>query len=273
MGATKQRVFAGLDAEWALVCADPAAGALVRGWTLQAGVVAEADELPHDLHDLVVHCRQQRGAGAGDRWLRVLLQRAAGEGEQAQLAARVVVQAMVPGMVRLTRSLLTPVREFDDVAQVVVGCLYMVVREFPLHRQSKVASTLLLESLHHASRELGDFEARDVRIDDLGDQADGSQNDVADEVAQRLLIERCQDQRGAGDADAPETGSAEGELAALLAWGVDRGCLPLEHARTIADLVREEAGRAGAATPAARKRRSRAIQWLRPVAAEWVAAA
>ncbi|WP_425824613.1 hypothetical protein [Streptomyces fractus] len=270
MGATKQRVFAGLDEEWALVCADRAAGALVRGWTLQAGVAAEADKLPHDLHELVVHCRQQRGTGAGDRWLRALLQRAAGEGEQAQLAARVVVQAMVPGMVRLTRSLLTPVREFDDVAQVVVGCQYMVVRAFPLHRRSKVASTLLLETLHHASRELGCGEARDVRIDDLGDPADGSQAEVADEVAQRLLIERGQEQRVA---DTPETGSAEGELAALLAWGVDRGCLPPEHARTIADLVREEAGRDGAATPAARKRRSRAIQWLRPVAAEWVAAA
>ncbi|MFE6894788.1 hypothetical protein [Streptomyces sp. NPDC057694] len=268
MGATTQRVFAGLDAEWALVCADAAASAVVRDWAVQADV-AEAAELPRGLRELVSFC-QQRGAGVGDRWLRALLERAAGGGEQAQLAARVVVQAMVPGMVRLTQSLLTPAREFDDVAQVVVGCLYMVARAFPLHRKSKVASTLLLETLHHASRELGGDEARDVRLDDLGDVT-STAGDVADRVAHALLIERGRAHRigdvtGAAD-------SSEAELVALLGWGVDRGCLPLEHARAVVDLVRAEEGRVGAATPAARKRRSRAIRWLRPVAVEWMRAA
>jgi hypothetical protein len=271
VGATKQWVFAELDAEWALVCADPAGGSLVRGWIEEAGV-AEAGDLPGDLGELVGYFKARREATFSDRWLRVLLERAAGEGPEAQLAARVVVQAMVPGMVRLTESLLTVRRDFDDVAQVVVGCLYIVVRTFPLHRTGKVAANLVLETLHSASRELGTDEAREVRLDDLWDVPD-REDDVADRVAQGLLIERGQAQQVAEGADVAEVESTEGELVALLAWGVDHGSLPVEQARSVVSVVREESQRTGAATPAERKRRSRAVRWLRPVAAEWVRAA
>ncbi|MFE6153670.1 hypothetical protein [Streptomyces sp. NPDC057889] len=270
MGAT-QRVFVGLDAEWALMCADPANGALVRGWIEEAGVAAAGD-VPQELRELVAAFAARRDAAFSDRWLLTLLERAAGEGQEAQLAARVVVQAMVPGMVRLTQSLLTPSRDFDDVAQVVVGCLYMVARTFPLRRRAKVAANLVLETLHHASRELGTDEAREVRLDDLWDVA-APDKDVADQVAQDLLIERGQAQQVADVADVTEADGAAGELVALLAWGVDRGSLPLQQARQVVSLVREETERTGAATPAARKRRSRAITWLRPVAAEWARAA
>ncbi|WP_406429277.1 hypothetical protein [Streptomyces sp. NBC_00147] len=266
-----QRVFVGLDAEWALVCADQANGALVRGWIEDSGVAAAGD-LPRGLRELVASFAARRDATFSDGWLIAFLERAAGEGEEAQLAARVVVQAMVPGMVRLTQSLLTVRRDFDEVAQVVVGCLYVVARTFPLHRRTKVAANLVLETLHHASRELGADEAREVRLDDLWDVA-ASGDEVADRVAQDLLIERGQAQQVSDAADAAEMDGAQGELVALLAWGVDHGSLPLQQARQVVSLVREEAERTGAATPAARKRRSRAITWLRPVAAEWARAA
>ncbi|MFI9781084.1 hypothetical protein ACIHCV_41745 [Streptomyces sp. NPDC051956] len=112
----------GLDTEWALVCATPANGALVRGWIEKAGVAAAGD-LSQELRELVAYLAARRDAAFSDQWLITLLDRAAGEGQQAQLAARVIVQAMVPGMVHLAQSLLTPRRDFDDVAQVVVGCL------------------------------------------------------------------------------------------------------------------------------------------------------
>ncbi|RPK55660.1 hypothetical protein EES42_41880 [Streptomyces sp. ADI95-17] len=267
MGATK-RVFAGLDAEWALVCADPANGTLVRGWIEEAGVVPDGT-LSQDLRELVAGLAARRDAAFSDRWLSALLERAAGDGEQAQLAARVVVQAMVPGMVRLTQSLLTSRRDFDDVAQVVVGCLYVVARTFPLRRRAKVAANLVLETLHHATRELGADEVREVRLDDLPD-VPAVGGDVVDRVVQALLVERGQVQRVADVADVE---GAEGELVALLAWGVDHGSLPVQQARSVVEVVREEEGRAGAASPAERKRRSRAVSWLRPVAAEWVRAA
>ncbi|MEU9072081.1 hypothetical protein AB0D60_35000 [Streptomyces sp. NPDC048306] len=271
MGTT-QRVFTGLDAEWALVCADPANEALVRGW-LEEGGSLPAGTPPLELGELVARLTARRGAEFSDRWLMALLERAAGDGEAAQLAARVVVQAMVPGMVRLTQSLLTPRRDFDDVAQVVVGCLYVVTRTFPLHRRAKVAANLMLETLHHATRELGADEAREVRLDDLGDAATGVEDDVADRVARALLIERGRAQHIADGADVAEVEGSGGELVALLAWGVDCGSLPVQQARAVVTVVREESARTGAATPAARKRRSRAVGWLRPVAAEWARAA
>ncbi|MFC9501816.1 hypothetical protein [Streptomyces sp. NPDC056982] len=267
MGTT-QRVFVGLDVEWALVCADVANGALVRGWIEEAGV-AEAGDLPLELRELVACLAARRDAAFSDRWLITLLDRAADEGQEAQLAARVIVQAMVPGMVRLTQSLLTPRRDFDDVAQVVVGCMYVAARTFPLRRRAKVAANVMLETLHHATRELGADEAREVRLDDLWDVA-ASDGDVADRVAQGLLIERSQAQQVA---DTAELDGAEGELVALLAWGVDHGSLALKQARSVVGVVREEAERTRAATPAARKRRSRAVRWLRPVAAQWMHAA
>ncbi|MFE5053129.1 hypothetical protein ACFRAI_43580 [Streptomyces sp. NPDC056637] len=90
MGAT-QRVFVGLDVEWALVCADLANGALVRG--IEEAGVAAAGDLPQELRELVAHLAARRDAAFSDRWLLALLDHAAGEQGEAQLAARVIVQA------------------------------------------------------------------------------------------------------------------------------------------------------------------------------------
>ncbi|MGQ4354887.1 hypothetical protein [Streptomyces drozdowiczii] len=271
MGAGK-RVFAGLDAEWALMCADSAGGALVRSWVLESGI-AESEELPEGLGELVVCLAARRDSEVADRWLIAVLERAAGEGREAQLAARVVLQAMVPGMVRLTQSLLTSRRELDDVAQVVISCLYVVARTYPLHRRRKVAANLVLETLHHASRQLALDEERAPRLDDRWDLLPSDKEDVAERVSQRLLIERGQAQQFAAVTDVTAMDSAAGELTAFLAWGVDHGSLPVEQARATVSMLREEGERVGAATPAARKRRSRVIRALRPVAAEWVRAA
>ncbi|MFF2479101.1 hypothetical protein [Streptomyces sp. NPDC058066] len=91
MGAT-QRVFVGLDVEWAMVCADVATGALVRGWIEEAGVAAAGD-LPLELRELVACLAARRDAAFSDRWLLALLDHAAGEQGEAQLAARVIVRA------------------------------------------------------------------------------------------------------------------------------------------------------------------------------------
>lgn len=80
-------------------------------WTLDALLGAFARE------------DRRQGRAHTDIWLGVLLARAAGEGEEAQLAARVVVQAMLPSAARTARSLLrSDGRQFIDVAQAVVAC-------------------------------------------------------------------------------------------------------------------------------------------------------
>lgn len=129
------RVFDALDADWALVCVAPGRGSLVRGWLLECGALD--GNLQGGLDDVLpeLTCRERgQGRAFSDRWLYAVLRRAGGEGDEAQLAARVVVQAMLPAAVRLTGRLKAG-RDFDETAQVVVSCLYRVVRTYPMARR------------------------------------------------------------------------------------------------------------------------------------------
>ncbi|MEV2255626.1 hypothetical protein AB0I94_34580 [Streptomyces sp. NPDC050147] len=118
-----------LNAEWRRLCDRTIPAARLRGWLIEAGVLDE--HAPHRLDELHDHLQQQskeQGRHFSDLWLTVLPERADGEGEQAQLAARVVVQAMLPGAVRMTQRCQRDGEAFADVAQVVIASLYQVVR-------------------------------------------------------------------------------------------------------------------------------------------------
>ncbi|MET9734584.1 hypothetical protein ABZZ79_29280 [Streptomyces sp. NPDC006458] len=267
------RVFKGLNAEWALVCAEPGAGTRVRGWLEEARVLSPG-EGPAELEELLAWIRardRQSGREHSDRWMGALLAVAAGEGAGARLAARVVVQAMVDGAVRTTVSLLRPGRDFDEVGQVVVAALYGVVRAYPLHRTRRVAANLLLETLHRASRELRDDDPRVLEWNaELA--ALPSSEDVAEAVCAVALAEQAvADGLVEG---APEWEPAWAELAGLLLWGVQEELLTAARARQIADEVRAESReQVGVSAAARRQRRSRTVARLRPVARQWVRAA
>ncbi|TXR99719.1 hypothetical protein EAO73_27550 [Streptomyces sp. col6] len=113
------RAFESLNAEWDVVCAKPGHTATVLGW-LRASSVPLTDTMATGglqgvLAELGRRDRTQ-GRAHSDRWLRVLLERAAGERAGALLAARLVVQAMVPGAMRLTRRLQAG-RDYDETTQ------------------------------------------------------------------------------------------------------------------------------------------------------------
>ncbi|MFB7429440.1 hypothetical protein ACFC0K_39905 [Streptomyces hydrogenans] len=267
------RVFKGLNAEWALVCAEPGAGARVRGWLEEAGVLTPA-EGPAELEELLgwLGVRDRRvGREHSDRWMGALLAVAAGEGAGARLAARVVVQAMVDGAVRTTLSLLRPGRDFDEVGQVVVAALYGVARAYPLHRTRKVAANLLLETLHRASRELRNDDPQAIEWNaEWAERASGE--DVAEAACRAGVVEQAV--AGGLVEGAREWEPARAELAELLLWGVQAGLLSAARARQIADEVRAESQeQAGVSAAARRQRRSRTVARLRPVARQWVQAA
>ncbi|MFJ2937977.1 hypothetical protein ACIO8G_35110 [Streptomyces sp. NPDC087219] len=270
------RVFKGLNAEWALVCAEPGSGEQVRGWLEQAGVLRRG-EGPSELEELLgwIGVRDRRlGREHSDRWMRVLLAEASGEGAEARLAARAVVQAMLDGAVRMTLSLLRPGRDFDEVGQVVVASLYGVVRSYPLHRAQKVAANLLLETLHRASRELRDDDPAGMEWDPALAERPGAEN-VAEVACRNALAEQAV---AGGLADShEELDPAQAELTELLLWGMQKGLLTQARARQIAAEVREEsrsaAQEAGVSAVTWRKRRSRSVARLRSVAEQWVQAA
>ncbi|MFE7948208.1 hypothetical protein [Streptomyces sp. NPDC057426] len=270
------RVFKGLNAEWALVCAVPGSGERVRGWLEQAGALRQG-EGPTELEELLgwIGVRDRRlGREHSDRWMRALLAEASGEGAEARLAARVVVQAMLDGAVKMTLSLLRPGRDFDEVGQVVVASLYGVVRAYPLHRRQKVAANVLLETLHRASRELRIDDPQGLEWDPALLELPGSEN-VAETACRNALMEQA---AAGGLSDGfGELEPAQAELAELLLWGVQKGLLTRARAQQIAGEAREEARsaaeQAGVSAVTWRKRRSRSAARLRAVAEQWVQAA
>lgn len=279
---TGPRIFESLDAEWALVCAGAGRAEMVLGWLREGGVLF-GDERARSLAELLaeLECRDRaQGRVHSDRWMRVLLERAAGEGAGAQVAARVVVQAMLPGAVRMTQRLLRAGRDFDETGQVVVACLYQVVRRYPLHRTSGVAANLLLETLHMASRELqADTETDAVPWHPVLETAAVPGEPAADdpvEAVWRTVLRRQATEAGLLRAEEVPDG-ARGELVELLAWAVTAGLLDVVRARVIADEsrdgARKTAERAGVSAVTWRQRRSRTVRQLRPIADQWVQAA
>ncbi|WP_331757104.1 hypothetical protein OG582_39855 (plasmid) [Streptomyces anulatus] len=273
------RVFDALDADWALVCVAPGRGSLVRGWLLECGALD--GNLQGGLDDVLPElARRERGQGRAfsDRWLYAVLRRAGGEGDEAQLAARVVVQAMLPAAVRLTGRLKAG-RDFDETAQVVVSCLYRVVRTYPMARRRGVSANLVLETLHWASRELAAETGPDAEVawhPGLDSPAhDGAPLDADDpaEAAWRSVLGQQAERLGFA-ADPQELAGARGDLAELLVWAVAAGELDVARARVIVAEVREGAREvAGVSAVAWRQRRSRTVRQLRAVAGQWVQAA
>ncbi|MFI8201006.1 hypothetical protein ACIF6K_31540 [Streptomyces sp. NPDC085942] len=274
------RVFDALDAEWALVCAVPGRGALVRGWLRECGALE--GKWQGGLEDVLPELARRagvQGRGFSDRWLYAVLGRAGGEGDQAQLAARLVVQAMVPAAVRLAGRLRAG-RDFDETAQVVVSCLYRVVRTYPMTRRRGVSANLVLETLHWASRELARESRPEVEVS-WHDGLESAPSVIAPgggagdpvEAAWRGLL--GQQAARLGFPVGPEgVDGARGELAELLVWAVGCGLLDVARARVIAAEGREGAREAaGVSAVAWRQRRSRTVRQLRAVADQWVQAA
>ncbi|GGT72994.1 hypothetical protein GCM10010207_83540 [Streptomyces atratus] len=279
---TGPRIFESLDAEWALACAESGRVEMVLGWLQEGGVVLSsgcAAGLQEVLAELECRDRAQ-GRVHSDRWMRVFLERAAGEGAGAQLAARVVVQAMLPGAVRMTQRLLRAGRDFDETGQVVVACLYQVVRRYPLGRKGGVAANLLLETLHLASRELQADTETDALpwhpvLESAAVPGEPAADDPAETAWQTALGQQAVEAGLISAGEIPD--GARGELVELLVWAVAAGLLDAVRARVIADEsragARESAERAGVSAIAWRQRRSRTVRQLRAVADQWVQAA
>ncbi|MGQ4732584.1 hypothetical protein ACUN3E_33635 [Streptomyces sp. Ju416(a)] len=272
-------VFTRLNTEWTWVCAQDRNAQQVRSWLLEAGVRCAA-EAPCSL-DALLGLLQERSVRDGHRfsdvWLGGLLQHATGNGDGAQLAARVVVQAMLPAAVRMTKRSVRANERPDEVGQVVVAALYQAVRSYPAARRpEQVARYLRLEMWHHVSRDLKrEFAPSGTELDERLAAELTADCDPAFQ-AEELWLERA----------AAEAGFDEGlegarrEMVELLVWALGRKVLSRSGAAAIADHYREgapgdrAAARAVGMSPAAfRQKRCRAVAQLRAAAGEWVAAA
>ncbi|WP_329127397.1 hypothetical protein [Streptomyces sp. NBC_01465] len=278
-------VFADLDADWALLCADTSVRMAVTDWLttdrLAEGVAAVTDSWVRALGpaELLAALRPPAGALSDeltDAVLRSLLERAAGHDRSAILAGRIVVQAMIPAAVRMTRGQVRPFggRRFDDVAPMVIAALYEVARSGRIHaRPGRPAANLALDALRRVCRELAaEREERGEDLaaaEDLADPSPGPDEYVAGREVRTAAA--AAGLSAGGDPFAEEqTHSARLELLDLVLDAMENGTLCGADARAIAwhyasiPVPDSRAAAVVGTTPAAwQQRRSRALGRLR----------
>lgn len=280
MNRTYDNAIDRLRAEWPLLCADPWAALTVAGWLTVAGVFVPG-EAPDDLVDMLPELeRRDRALGRqhSDRWMGAVLRHVADAGPEGRLAARLAVQAMLPGAASTARRMRRFGHDLDDVVHVVVVSLYEVIRRYPLERRpQKIAANLLLDTLKAAHAEL----ARDAADRPL----EGNRTTVPDpqpgpdELAWRRQLAAAATASGLpglADVDPEDLGGSHGQVVKLLLWALERRVLEPAAAASISDHYRvgappdEIAARRAGVRPASwRQRRSRAVRDLAAAAGRW----
>ncbi|BBG20639.1 hypothetical protein RVR_P17 (plasmid) [Actinacidiphila reveromycinica] len=283
MNRTYNNAIDQLDAEWPLLCADPSAAAIVTGWLTGAGIFTPG-EAPRDLGAVLpeLECRDRElGREHSDRWLGAVLRHVTDAGPDGRLAARLVVQAMLPGAASTAYRMRRFGHGLDDVVHVVVAALYEVVRRYPLERRPrKIAANLLLDTVKAAHGEL----ARDA-CDSSDQPLDHERVTVPDpqagpdEVALRRELAAAAAASGLpglADVDPEDVGSARGQVIELLLWALSRRVLDRAAAAAISahyqvGAPKDEiaARRAGVRPASLRQRRSRAVRELAAAAGQW----
>ncbi|MBD0743004.1 hypothetical protein [Streptomyces sp. CBMA152] len=282
-------IFHRLDAEWAALCADATVQAAVADWLVadrladdvaaMTGGVADAWVRTLGPAQLLAALRPVDGRLTDeltDAVLRALLHRAAGHDRSAILAARIVVQAMIPAAVRMTRSQVRPFggRSFDDIGHMTVAVLFEVARSGRIHtRPGRPAANLQLDTLRYLCAELAaDREAHGEALaaaEDLPDHVPGPARMA--EAAQVRTAAATAGLIPADRAGEAEVMSARLELLELVLEAMDVGALTPEDGRAIAWHYTaavsdaEAAARTGTTPGAWQRRRSRAVARLTAV--------
>lgn len=270
-------IFRRLDMEWADLCADADVQEAVAAWMvadeLADRVVAVADAQAGTIGPAqLLTALGPGGNRLTDAVLRSLLHRAAGGGQSATLAARIVVQAMIPAAVRITRGQVRPTggRSFDDVGHLAVAGCFEVARSGRIHtRPGRPAANLALDTLRYVCAELaadGEVLAEDLAAaDTLPDQGPGPAR-----MAAAAVVRAAATAASLTPAQSPEPriDGAHLELLELVLEAMDAGALSPADGRAIAWHYTgavsdaEAAARTGTTAGAWQRRRSRAVARL-----------
>lgn len=272
--------FQRLDEEWALLCAEDGMHSVVAAWLSEAGLAGVVTEVAGvagvrqvGLAGLlsVLRSRVREVAPVADAMLRMLLRRAATSGQSAGLAARVVVQAMIPAAARIARGQVRDWggRSFDSVSAITVAAVYEVACSGRIHtRPGRPAANLTLDTLRHVGRELtADREAWGCDLEDADMLASSSPEPA--EHARARGVESAAARAGLQPrTEAPDASRLE--LLGLVLDALEAGTLLPADARAIAWHYRTEplsdsaAAALESTSPAAwQRRRARAVSRLR----------
>ncbi|MBB1260166.1 hypothetical protein [Streptomyces alkaliterrae] len=265
-----ENAFDLVRAEWGQMCAQPGTVERVHSWLVESGVPVDVDAT-EGLDGLLRALK--RGSVPSDRWLAVLVKRAAAG---CELAALVVVVAMVPAALRSVKQLrLRYEVPVDEVAQVVAASLYEMVRRYPLARRpEKIALNIAWDTSKRAAREL----QSELPSSDLEwiEEYVGSLVDEEDPVRLAEQAQLAEDVVTAGLGELGDLEGARAEMAELLVWALREQVLERAGVETLVTFYREGAPadavmarQVGVSAAVLRKRRSRAVQQLRAAVPRW----
>ncbi|MFJ4500472.1 hypothetical protein [Streptomyces sp. NPDC088864] len=264
-----------LNSEWEDLNQDTTARTHLRRWYGDPSLAR-----PQDVLDAL---RSRRTASEQDRILLPLLTAAVTGDPGSQLAARTVVQTMLPKAIRIARSQLRPQYDWEETVSLTVGALYEVIRTYPVDRRGRrIAANLSLDTLRLTRRLIG-HETASVPLDpDSAAGLSAADPGPASQAELALLMARAGEYRLLPD---DEPGHAAGwdaraELFDLLVWALEKGALGVEDARLITGYYRDRpAGHPVTPRPSARdgarqrQRRSRAVRRLTRAASDRFATA
>ncbi|TXS06949.1 hypothetical protein EAO73_03750 [Streptomyces sp. col6] len=264
-----------LNTEWARLSQDESLRLHLRHWYGDPSLTG-----PQPVLDTLRTCRT---VSAQDRILLPLLRAAVAGGPGSQLAARTVVQTMLPKAIRIARSQLRPQYDWEETVSLTVGALYEVIRTYPVHRRARrIAANLALDTLSLTQRLIG-HDATAVPLDpDRTAGLSASDSCPASQAELTLLLARAGEYRLLAE---DEPGHAAGwdaraELVELLVWALESGALDVEDARLITGYYRDRpASHPVTPHPSARdgarqrQRRSRAVRRLTVAASDRFATA
>jgi hypothetical protein len=137
-----------LNLEWQTLRDDPVANAKIAAW-------AVTDQALTGLTSLDQIEQAITGRSVDDRIDSVfyaLAGRAAGSGQDASLAARVLTQLMLPKAILIARTCTRELHDPDEGMQLAICALYEAIRTFPVHRRTHHIPSHLAWDTAHAVR-------------------------------------------------------------------------------------------------------------------------
>jgi hypothetical protein len=150
-GSAPPSLLARLNTEWEHLAAASATAAALRRWACAEPVLAGW----RDLEALRAAVHDRARPGRADEILAALVRHAATDGHHDRLAARVVLQLLLPGAVHLASSLRPQLGDTATAHATVLSELAVGIATYPWRRRPRrVAANLLLDCRQRITRRL-----------------------------------------------------------------------------------------------------------------------
>lgn len=193
---TDPSLSARLDAEWEQLAGSFRAARALRRWAEREPMLASFP----DLHWLRATVHDRGTPERSDHLLGALVRLAAVDGGDDQLAARTVLQLLLPGALRLAGTVAAASRDPVDAEAAVLAELMIGIRTFPWRRRRRaIAANLLLDtrqrlfrSRHRTGREVATGLDREAPA---GSGTPATELDQDGSVALNHLLRWAQQQR------------------------------------------------------------------------------